>query len=95
MWLTRVSGCTLADVVLGPLRLEAYAVLAVVVLAGRRLRVQHRDHRGDFAELAREVAGALAHVGVDTVHARSTVLEAKHTSCSLTFIITSSKIIKH
>lgn len=73
--LSGVAGIAFAHVVGGGGDgLEADAELALVVLAGRRLRVHHRDHWRAFAELARELARTLAVVGVDSVHADTAVL---------------------
>lgn len=73
--LSGVAGIAFAHVVGGRgVGLEADAEFALVVLAGRRLRVHHRDHWRAFAELAGKLARTLAVVGVNAVYADTSVL---------------------
>ena len=72
---TRITGSAFTQVLFGAGRLEADAVLAFVVLAGRRLRIQQSYHRLDFAEFTRMIARTFAKVIVDAVHADTSVLK--------------------
>ena len=72
--LAAVAGGALAHVVRAAGLVQADTVLAVVLLAGRGLRVQLRHHRLDLAELPRELGRTLARVLVDAVATRAAVL---------------------
>jgi len=73
--LSSVARMTTAQIVaaLG-IWLEADTVLALVVLARRRLRVHHRDHVVALTVLARVIVRAATLVVVDAVHTGSAVL---------------------
>ena len=55
-------------------------MLAVVMLAGRRLRVELVHHGLDLAKLAAEFRRTLTSVFVDSVHASAAVLKIKRSS---------------
>lgn len=71
----RVAGHTFAHIVRRQwIRLEAYTVLALMILARGRLRVHHGNQWRAFAEFASEFVWAFAHVVVDAVDANASIL---------------------
>lgn len=71
---TCISRCALANVIRQALRLEADAVLAIVLLTRRSLWVQQTHHGRRLAKFARKLGRALAGVFVDAVYASAAVL---------------------
>lgn len=73
--LARITGHTLAHIVRRLwIGLEANTVLALVILARRRLRIHHSDHWGAFAEFSRILFRTFACVVVDAVDTGAAVL---------------------
>ena len=72
--LAAVARSALADVVGASRDVHADSVLAIVLLARRRLWVEMRHHRFDLAELASELSRALASVLVRPVTTSAPVL---------------------
>lgn len=75
--LTCVARGTFADVVVRAHGLEAYPILAVMVLARGGLWVQHRYHWSYLTELASEISCTLTAVVIDTIHTRCTILQGQ------------------
>lgn len=71
----RIAGMALAQIVgASGIWLEADAVLALVILAGRSLRIHHGDHVVTLTVFARKIVGALANIIIDAVDAGAAIL---------------------